>query len=159
MLYNPEMRSVATSWGCIRLEFTRMGLLRCTLPRLDGIPHDHFAVLEAGDDPYSKFICDLFEGKDPPRPSMDQLQGTPFQRSVWQGILNIPRGKTVSYQELAEGIGHARAARAAANACGRNPAPLFVPCHRVIRTDGAPGGFSCGPAWKRLLLAVEQISR
>jgi AraC family transcriptional regulator of adaptative response/methylated-DNA-[protein]-cysteine methyltransferase len=159
MVNDPALRSIITSWGAIRLELSDRGLLRCTLPHLDGIPADPFAVLEACDDPHSQFVCDLFEGRSPERPPMDQLHGTPFQLSVWQGLLCIPRGETRSYLELARSIGQPRAVRAVANACGRNPVPLFIPCHRAIRSDGEPGGFSCGPAWKRLLLAVEQMNR
>jgi len=83
------------------------------------------------------------------------LRGTPFQRRVWVALRRIPYGRTVSYQELAETLGRPRATRAVAQALGRNPLPIFVPCHRVVRSDGQLGGFSAGLDRKRRLLALE----
>ena len=156
MQNEPELRSILTSWGVIKLEIAEDGLVRCRLPCLDAIPKDTFAVLEAGRDNYSRYVRDLFDGKPPKIPEMGRLEGTEFQRRVWQGLMRIPWGQTCSYRDLAEDIGQIRAVRAVANACGRNPVPLFIPCHRVICSDGNPGGYSSGLAWKRLLLAVEQ---
>ena len=73
-----------------------------------------------------------------------KLIGTPFQIKVWKEITKIPKGKTKTYKEIAINIGHPNSARAVANACGSNPNPITVPCHRVIRTDGKIGGYS-GP--------------
>ena len=84
------------------------------------------------------------------------LHGTPFQKLVWQGLTTIPAGRTLSYQELAERIGHPGSARAVANACGANPVAVVVPCHRVIRSDGSPGGYRWGIDRKEKLLALEQ---
>ena len=64
-------------------------------------------------------------------------------------------GKTVSYQELATMTGHPKSARAAGSACGRNPCPLIIPCHRVITSAGKLGGFTAGLEIKKLLLAFE----
>jgi len=158
MLNEPELRAILTTWGVIKLDIVRDGLVRCRLPRLQEIPKDTFAVLEAGSDVYSCYVRQLLEGGTPALPPLGRLDGTAFQKKVWNGLLNIPRGETRSYRDIAEAIGNARSVRAVANACGRNPAPLFIPCHRVIRTDGSLGGFSSGPAWKRLLLAVEQLN-
>ena len=71
-----------------------------------------------------------------------KLQGTEFQIKVWKAIGNIPKGKTLTYKELAKTIGKPKAARAIANACGKNPYPIKIPCHRVIRSDGSIGGYS-----------------
>ena len=71
-------------------------------------------------------------------------EGTAFQQKVWNEIDKIPRGEVVTYSQIAENIGHPKAARAVANACGANPNPIVVPCHRVIRSDGELGGYS-GP--------------
>ena len=73
-----------------------------------------------------------------------KLIGTPFQIKVWKEITNIPKGKTKTYKEIAINIGHPNSARAVANACARNPHPILIPCHRVIRSDGNIGGYS-GP--------------
>ena len=84
--------------------------------------------------------------------------GTDFQRSVWRQLLRIPAGSTVTYAEMAARAGYPRACRAAGQACGANPIPLFIPCHRVLAANGRLGGFSGGLAWKRLLLTVEGVS-
>ena len=84
-------------------------------------------------------------------------EGTAFQQKVWSEIDKIPRGEVVTYSQIAENIGHPKAARAVANACGANPNPIVVPCHRVIRSDGELGGYS-GPGGikqKRKLLENE----
>ena len=73
-----------------------------------------------------------------------KLIGTPFQIKVWKEIIKIPKGNTKTYKEIAKNIGHPNSARAVANACGRNPYPITIPCHRVIRSDGKIGGYS-GP--------------
>lgn len=82
-------------------------------------------------------------------------KGTEFQRSVWNGLLRIPYGKVIGYSELAEMIGRPNAHRAAGNANGKNPIPIFIPCHRVIRSDGTIGGYSSGIEIKKRLLALE----
>ncbi len=82
-------------------------------------------------------------------------QGTPFQLRVWQELRRIPRGKTISYGELARRVGNPKASRAVGQANGRNPLPLIVPCHRVIAADGGLGGFSSGLDHKRWLLHHE----
>ena len=80
---------------------------------------------------------------------------TDFQKLVWAEIHKIPYGSTITYKEIAIKIGKPRAARAVANACGKNPKPIFRPCHRVICSNGDMGGYS-GPggveAKKKLLL-------
>ena len=89
-----------------------------------------------------------------------KLIGTPFQIKVWKEIAKIPKGKTKTYKEIAIKIGHPNSARAVANACGRNPYPLIIPCHRVIRSDGSLGGYSGkgGLKTKKLLLKKEGIT-
>ena len=85
------------------------------------------------------------------------LQGTPFQLEVWSALRRVPYGSTVSYAELARRAGRPRAVRACGSANGANPAPLFVPCHRTIASDGTLGGFGGGLALKRRLLRLEGI--
>jgi AraC family transcriptional regulator, regulatory protein of adaptative response / methylated-DNA-[protein]-cysteine methyltransferase len=84
------------------------------------------------------------------------LQGTDFQRRVWTAIKLIPLGTTRSYADVARMIGEPRAVRAVANACGSNPVPLIVPCHRVIRSDGTLGGYGLGIPRKKLILETER---
>lgn len=85
------------------------------------------------------------------------LEGTTFQKKVWQELLKIPKGETRSYKEIANAIGNPRAARAVANACGKNPYPTKIPCHRAIRSDGSIGGYSgTGGSTTKLKLLIEE---
>ena len=84
------------------------------------------------------------------------LEGSPFHLRVWQELQKIPAGETISYQEMARRLGNPNASRAVGQACGANPIPLIVPCHRVIAKSGALGGFSSGLKRKRWLLEHEQ---
>ena len=94
----------------------------------------------------------------PPRllPPLDLTRGTAFQQRVWSALLNIPLGETRSYGELARMLRSPRAYRAVGGACGANPIPLLVPCHRVLAAQHRLGGFSGGLKWKRLLLWREE---
>lgn len=84
------------------------------------------------------------------------LEGTPFQKRVWEELLKIPFGDTISYQELARRLGDPKCIRAAAAANGRNPIPVVVPCHRVIGKDGTLTGYSGGLWRKEWLLEHER---
>jgi len=82
--------------------------------------------------------------------------GSEFQHKVWSAIAKIPFGQTRSYGEIAEAIGHPGAARAVGTACGANPLPLFVPCHRVLAARGGIGGYGfSGIELKKRLLRLE----
>ncbi len=85
------------------------------------------------------------------------VQGTPFQRTVWHRIRAIPLGATLSYGSLAKALGNPAATRAVAGACASNPAALVIPCHRIIRSDGGLGGYRWGLQRKRRLLSLEEI--
>tara|TARA_Y100001954_G_scaffold24205_1_gene22067 strand:+ start:365 stop:664 length:300 start_codon:yes stop_codon:yes gene_type:complete len=87
------------------------------------------------------------------------LNGTDFQKMVWKEILKIPYGETRSYKQIAINIGRPNSSRAVANACGKNPYPEIIPCHRVIRSDGSVGGYSLkgGIKQKKLLLKDEDF--
>ena len=86
--------------------------------------------------------------------------GTLFQNRVWNELKKIPKGEIRTYKEIAIAIGKPNSARAVANACGKNPRPIEIPCHRVIRSDGNIGGYSGkgGLSMKRKLLKKEGIS-
>ena len=88
-------------------------------------------------------------------PPLDLSKGTPFQQKVWRALLEIPAGETRSYGEIAVAVGEPGAARAVGMACGANPIPVLVPCHRILAAHKKLGGFSAGLKWKRLLLARE----
>jgi O-6-methylguanine DNA methyltransferase len=95
-------------------------------------------------------------GKTPDRlPPLDLSSGTEFQRRVWNALRRIPPGQTKSYSQVAQSMGRPRAVRAVGQACGANPIPVVIPCHRVLAAGGKLGGFSSGLDWKRKLLARE----
>ena len=87
------------------------------------------------------------------------LSGTKFQIRVWNYLKKIPKGKVKTYKQVAKGIGMPKAARAVANACGKNPYAPKIPCHRVIRSDGGLGGYSGrgGIRQKLKLLRSEKV--
>jgi len=90
-------------------------------------------------------------------PPLD-AEGTEFQKSVWREMRKIPLGRTKSYGEVAQAIGNPKAVRAVGGACGANPIPVLVPCHRVLAANKKLGGFSGGLDWKRSLLKREGLS-
>ncbi|MFQ5903668.1 MAG: methylated-DNA--[protein]-cysteine S-methyltransferase [Candidatus Binatia bacterium] len=80
----------------------------------------------------------------------------PFTRSVLRITAKIPYGEVRSYRWVAERLGKPRATRAVGNALARNPIPIIIPCHRVVRSDGTLGGYALGLNWKRRLLELEK---
>ena len=84
------------------------------------------------------------------------MGGTAFQQKVWQAILDIPYGETITYAELAKRIGSPDGARAAGSACGANPIAIIVPCHRVLGKNGL-GGYAYGADAKKTLLKIEKL--
>lgn len=111
----------------------------------------------------------------PVRQAVDQLQqyfqgepaafqfplyygGTPFQRTVWEYLMTIPRGETRTYGEVAQAIGKPKAARAVGGAVGSNPLSIVIPCHRVVAADGQGGGYGGGMKAKRFLLQLEGVA-
>ena len=89
---------------------------------------------------------------------MKKLNGTKFQISVWKEIKKIPKGQTKTYKDIAVALKKPKSSRAVANACGKNPLLIEIPCHRVIRSDGKLGGYSGegGIKKKANLLRAEQ---
>ena len=84
------------------------------------------------------------------------LFGTEFRRMVWEALLGIPYGVAVSYRDMAERVGRRSAVRAVAAAVGANPVSIFVPCHRVIGSDGCLVGYAGGMEAKRMMLELEK---
>ena len=87
------------------------------------------------------------------------MKGSKFQLKVWNYLKKIPKGSVKTYKQVAIAIKSPKSARAVANACGKNPYPPKIPCHRVIRSDGSLGGYSGngGTFKKRLLLKSEKV--
>ncbi len=88
-------------------------------------------------------------------PPFDWSGATPFRQRVWTALRGIVPGHTLTYSQVAAAIGSPKAARAVGSACGANPIPVLVPCHRVLAAGGGLGGFSGGLDWKKKLLAAE----
>jgi methylated-DNA-[protein]-cysteine S-methyltransferase len=111
------------------------------------------------DDPYMfNIFIQLKEYFNRERKDFDvpiDLRGTEFQKAVWKELRKIPYGKTISYKELAIKLGGENKSRAVGQANALNPAPIVVPCHRVINADGSLGGYSCGLEVKEKLLELE----
>lgn len=84
-----------------------------------------------------------------------RLEGTAFQRAVWDEVARIPYGQTRTYEEVARALGNPRALHAVGGACARNPVPILVPCHRVVGVGGRVGGYVADPSIKRFLIELE----
>ena len=161
---------VETTWGSLSIDASARGVVACRLPRAPSRPVS-FRVsrvrVPPGSPPVLRRAADfaraLVEGRAPGRcPALDEAAlggATEFRRAVWTVLREMPRGGALTYLELARRAGHPRAARAAGSACGANPLPLFIPCHRAVAARGGWGGFSAGVAWKRLLLSGEGGAR
>ena len=123
------------------------------LPRLglaEAVPGAN-AVLEAG----ARQLEEYFRGRRRDFELALDPVGTPFQRAVWAQLARIPYGRTWSYAELARRVGNPAAVRAVGTANGRNPLCIFIPCHRVVRASGEPGGYAGGLHRKTWLLGLE----
>jgi O-6-methylguanine DNA methyltransferase len=105
-----------------------------------------------------KALLDALAGRPPVAlPPLDLSCGTAFQQAVWGVLSRIRCGETLSYGEVAYALGRPGAGRAVGSACGANPVPVLVPCHRVLAAGRKLGGFSGGLGWKRLLLERENV--
>jgi AraC family transcriptional regulator, regulatory protein of adaptative response / methylated-DNA-[protein]-cysteine methyltransferase len=118
----------------------------------------HLAELVPGDKKFNSWVAKVVGYVEAPRTGLDlplDIRGTAFQRRVWQALTRIPSGTTASYTEVATSIGAPTSARAVARACASNMLALAIPCHRVVRTDGALSGYRWGVERKKLLLERE----
>jgi AraC family transcriptional regulator, regulatory protein of adaptative response / methylated-DNA-[protein]-cysteine methyltransferase len=116
------------------------------------------ANLIGGDASFEQLVANVVGMVEAPHLGLDlplDVRGTAFQQRVWQALREIPAGHTVSYAELAERIGAPQSVRAVAQACGANTLAIAIPCHRVVRSDGALSGYRWGVERKRALLERE----
>jgi len=119
------------------------------------------AEIKSAPDSFQRWVREIvkrMEGKQPRLELPLDLQATAFQRRVWQELQRIPRGRTRSYSQVARSLGQPKAVRAVARACATNPVSVIVPCHRVIREDGALAGYRWGLSRKEQLLAKERAA-
>jgi len=119
------------------------------------------ASLIGGDDDFERLVAQVVGFVEAPATGLNlplDVRGTAFQERVWQALRDIPSGATISYADLAERLGAPRAARAIAQACAANRLAVAIPCHRVVRRDGALSGYRWGVDRKRELLRRETES-
>lgn len=159
--------TLETTWGNVVLRVSSSGVVSCDLPAMARPPEKLLQVLQVqlANKPTAllrravRAARDMLAGNAvadlPPLDPLVLEQVPEFRRAIWRAMAAIPRGKTVTYGDLARQAGRAGAARAAGSACGANPVALFLPCHRVLGAKGQLGGFSSGVAWKIHLLKVE----
>jgi AraC family transcriptional regulator of adaptative response/methylated-DNA-[protein]-cysteine methyltransferase len=116
------------------------------------------AELIGGDRDFERIVAKVVGFVEAPGLGLDlplDVRGTAFQQRVWQALRKIPAGSTASYTEIARRLGSPRSVRAVAQACAANPLAVAIPCHRVLRTDGALSGYRWGVERKRALLERE----
>ena len=121
----------------------------------DRFPH---AELVGGDAGFEQLVAQVVGLVEAPNIGVDlplDVRGTAFQQRVWRALRDIPAGQTASYAQIAEAIGSPRSVRAVAGACAANTLAVAIPCHRVVRSDGALSGYRWGVARKQTLLARE----
>jgi AraC family transcriptional regulator of adaptative response/methylated-DNA-[protein]-cysteine methyltransferase len=148
-----QMLLAATERGICSIQFgdstaTLEGRLRAEYPQAEISRSDRKLMDQV------RAIREIIDGHSSRSLPLD-IQATAFQRRVWEELKAIPRGATKSYSEVAADIGQPKATRAVARACATNPVAIAIPCHRVVRQDGAMGGYRWGVDRKKKLLALE----
>jgi methylated-DNA-[protein]-cysteine S-methyltransferase len=156
-----SVRLIETAWGAFTGRFTERGLAELWFPGNSVAPTSDACSANAG--PWleltSVALNSLLNGREPKQlPPFDFSRGSEFQQRVWQQLLTIRCSETRTYGEIALALSLPGAARAVGAACGANPIPVLVPCHRVLASGGKLGGFSAGLPWKRRLLAAEGLA-
>lgn len=158
-----------TAWGWMGLVQGQKGCRGIILPLADSeavekmIKHEYPGAVEktSSKGTLTALFDDYFRGSTTGVAlALDWNGYSPFQVMIWRAAQAVPRGEVRTYRELSRAVGRPAAHRAVGNALGRNPFPLAVPCHRVVRSDGGLGGFSApaGVALKRRLLELEGIA-
>ena len=162
---------VATSDGIFLAHYSEKGLAALDFPHADGLvaPGHHMSrrAVNAKQIPLkilrwhritTEALKSALAGRAAKKlPPFDWSRKTEFQQAVWRQMLKLGPSKTKSYGEIADAIGNPKAVRAVGGACGANPIPVLVPCHRVLAANKKIGGFSSGLNRKRNLLAREGI--
>ncbi len=140
-----------TPIGTVQITGDEMGVTEIKIEDIEeNIPNIPVVLQEAVSQ-----LQEYFDGKRTTFTFKTNPKGTDFQKKVWQALLEIPFGKTMSYLQLAKNIGDVKAIRAVASANGKNPLWIVVPCHRVIGTDGSLTGYAGGLWRKKWLLEHE----
>jgi len=161
-LESPVELTIKTSDGEFRARYTADGLARLNFP--DDVKEKNVtpkvpATVRTWHRLTEQAVKATLSGRPVKEwPPLDWTGTTEFQQTVWRELLKIPCGQTKSYGEIAQAIGKPKAVRAVGTACGANPVPVLVPCHRVLAASGKLGGFSGGLDRKRLLLTAEGVT-
>ena len=151
-----------TTLGPLLVAATARGVCRVAFGEGEGelrakFPH---ATLVSGGAAMADLVAQVVRAVEAPGESVGialDVRGTAFQEAVWRALRAIPPGETRSYAQLAAAVGKPKAARAAGSANGANPVAVLIPCHRVVRGDGALGGYAWGEDVKRELLNREGV--
>jgi O-6-methylguanine DNA methyltransferase len=159
---NPDLISLAipTRDGAFIASYSASGLAAVAFPsgRKPAIAKTVSTKIRAWHSATSAALKAALAGRAPKKlPPLDLSAGTAFQQRVWTVLRGIRCGRTLSYGGVARAVGKPGAARAVGGACGSNPIPVLVPCHRVLAANRKLGGFSGGLHWKRLLLRREGV--
>ena len=147
-----ETAYIQTPLGITRLEGDEQGIQAITV--LD-TPEEPTKIIPEVLEDTAYQLAEYFQGQREDFALELNPQGTDFQKRVWQALLDIPFGKTVSYLELSKTLGDVKAIRAVAAANGKNPLWIVIPCHRVIGSDGSLTGYAGGLHRKKWLLEHE----
>jgi len=153
---------VTTSLGPMLVAASDQGICRLAfgVGQEDLAQHFPHATLTEGDEDFAQLLAQAVAAVENPAAPHDlplDVRGTAFQEAIWQALRQIPKGETRSYAQLAAAIGRPKATRAAGSANGANRVAVLIPCHRVIRADGALGGYAWGEGIKRELLNREGV--
>ena len=153
-----------TSLGKMLLAATDKGICRLSFDEDEHELHRRFprATIEAGNAAMANLVASAVMAVNNPAhmPALPlDVAGTVFQQAVWQQLMAIPPGETRSYAQIAAAVGKPGAVRATGSANGANNVAVLIPCHRVIRSDGSPGGYAYGIERKAKLLAAERKNR
>ena len=154
-------RTADTSLGPVLVAATAKGLCRISFGEGETdlrarFPHARLCPADAALDAMAGHVAALVEDPRADVTLPTDVEGTAFQQAVWAALRAIPPGETRSYGDIAAAIGRPGAMRAAGSACGDNRLAVLIPCHRVLRSDGALGGYAWGLDRKQALLAREK---
>lgn len=146
--------------GWLKIIFSSKGLRQIIF-----LEEKPFAEVSFSDDEAKNLFSDIkkqldeyFSGNRKDFSLKLDIEGTSFQKDIWKCISKINYGKTDTYLSLAKQAGNPKAIRAAGTACGQNPIPIVIPCHRVKRSDGGLGGYNGGLSRKKVLLELEKAA-
>ena len=158
---NMTTASIQTADGTFTAYFSERGLAGLDFPSDTSVPRAVTREPPARSSSWLRLteraLKEALAGKTPGQlPPLDLSSGTEFPRLVWNALRKIPSGQTKSYAQVARAIDRPGAVRAVGQACGANPIPVMIPCHRVLAAGGKLGGFSSGLDWKRKLLTRER---